>query len=65
MLTLQDIRSILLRAAYPASKQELIDYIRRDGYPHEVAERLEVLPEHEYGSVDTVIDTMRMMKREP
>ena len=59
MITLQDINTIIMRASYPASKEDLIAFVRREGYPEEVARRLEVIPEHEYGSADTVMDALR------
>ncbi len=57
-ITLHEIHAILMRADYPASKRELIAFVHTEGYPEEVARRLEAIPEHEYGSVDTVMDTL-------
>jgi hypothetical protein len=62
VLTLQDIRTILLRATYPASKQELIDHVRRGNYPEEVEAHVQALPEAMYGSVDTVMDLLRNLE---
>lgn len=59
MLTLQEMRTILARAYYPASKAELIRFVRAEGYPEDVVRRLETIPEYEYGSVDTVMDALR------
>ncbi|HOF89526.1 MAG TPA: DUF2795 domain-containing protein [Armatimonadota bacterium] len=61
MITLQEINTIITRAIYPARKDELIAFVRREGYPEEVARRLETLPEHYYGSADSVMDALRAL----
>ncbi len=59
MITLHDIRAIIARIIYPASKDEILFFVRKEGYPDEVAQRLERLPETLYGSADSVIDILR------
>ena len=61
MFKLQDLHTLLMRAAYPATKAELLDFIRKEGYPEAAAERLHALPDgdYRYGSVDSVLDALR------
>ncbi|OPZ85227.1 MAG: hypothetical protein BWY76_01498 [bacterium ADurb.Bin429] len=61
MMTLQEIHTIIMRASYPASKEELIAFVRREGYPEDALRRLETLPEHYYGSADSVMDALRTL----
>jgi len=59
MLTLQMVHDILCRLDFPASREELIDNARAIEAPAEVLARLRTLPEHYYGSVNTVMDALQ------
>lgn len=59
MLTLMEIRAVLQRADYPATREDLIAQVRRMEGPEEIISRLRTLPEHRYGSTDTVLDALR------
>ena len=57
--TLEQLHTVLMRITFPSSKEEILEQLRRLGEMDEVLERLRSLPEHFYGSVDTVMDTLR------
>lgn len=59
MAKLQEIHDILMRVTFPSTKEEIIDQVVRQGVSQDVVEHLQTLPEHFYGSVDTVLDTLR------
>jgi len=53
------MHTVLMRITFPSSKEEILDQVRHLGATDEMLERLRSLPEHFYGSVDTVIDALR------
>lgn len=59
MPALEEIHTVLQRLEFPATKEELIDQARRRDAPVWMLDRLHALPEHRYGSVDTVMDALR------
>lgn len=59
MVKLQEIHAIVTRISFPASKEEILDYVRKEGYPDEIRQRLETLPEYRYGSANSVMDALR------
>jgi len=59
MVTLQEIRVLLQRVDYPATREEVLAAAERRGAPAAVTQRLRALPEHRYGSVDAVMDALR------
>lgn len=59
MVTLQELHEILANFDYPATRDDLLAAARAHDVPDEVLIRLHHLPEHYYGSVNTVMDTLR------
>ena len=59
MITLHDLHSILVRISFPSSKEEILQQVKDLGEPAAVTERLQLLPDGYYGSVNMVIDTLR------
>jgi hypothetical protein len=59
MVTLQKIRELLERVAFPTTKDEILATLTRLDAPAQVIERVQTLPEYRYGSVDSVLDTLR------
>lgn len=59
MVTLPELHNIVTRFTFPSTKDELIEQAKKRQVSQEVLDRLQQLPEHYYGSVDTVIDTLR------
>ncbi|MHB9110971.1 MAG: DUF2795 domain-containing protein [Armatimonadota bacterium] len=62
MLTLPEMHTLLQRISYPATPRELADELRELQAPEEAIERVRTLPEHRYGSVDSVMDALRGME---
>lgn len=62
MISLHDLHDIISRAVFPASKDELITFVKKEGYPREAVQRLETLPEYMYGSADSVMDALRNLE---
>jgi len=59
MVTIQQIRTVLERVAFPAEKAEILMTLHRLEAPPEMIERVQHIPEYRYGSVDTVLDALR------
>ncbi|HEY3377479.1 MAG TPA: DUF2795 domain-containing protein [Armatimonadota bacterium] len=59
MITMQAIHTILMRFAYPSSKEELLRQAVQQNVPTSVIEQLSRLPENMYGSLDSVMDALR------
>lgn len=59
MVTLPEMHAVLQRLVYPATRDELLTAARKLEVSEAVIARLETLPEHRYGSVNTVMDTLR------
>ena len=59
MLTLPEIRTVLMRVAFPATPEEMIRTATVEQAPDELLARLRTLPQHRYGSLDAVIDALR------
>jgi hypothetical protein len=59
MVTLHEIHDILTHIDFPATKADLIHQATAREAPPPVIARLRELPEFYYGSVNTVMDTLR------
>jgi len=55
------ILDYLSDVAYPASRQDLVDYARKAHAPGDIMRTLERLPEQRYASPEIVIETIGMM----
>ncbi|MHB9023229.1 MAG: DUF2795 domain-containing protein [Armatimonadota bacterium] len=59
MPVLEEIHVVLVRLTFPSTREQLIEQARDIGVPERIIERLRTLPEHMYGSTDTVMDALR------
>lgn len=55
------VHEYLSDVAYPATRDDLIDYAREAGAPDEIVQTLERLPERRYASPEVVTETIGMM----
>ncbi len=60
-VTASRILEYLSDVAYPASREDLIDYARGANAPDEIVEALERLPERRYASPEVVTETIGMV----
>ena len=59
-VTASRVHEYLSEVAYPASRQDLIDYARQNNAPDEIVRTLEQLPERRYVSPEIVTETIGM-----
>lgn len=59
MAVLHELHTILQRLDYPLTREEIIAAVRDAHVPEEHLRRVQSLPEHMYGSVDSVMDALR------
>lgn len=59
MVKLEEIHDILMRMTFPATRESLIEQAVHMEASDAVLQRLRALPEHYYGSADTVMDALR------
>lgn len=59
MPTLQEMRTMLERLEFPADKADMLHMLTLMDAPASVLETIRTLPDHRYGSVDTVMDALR------
>jgi len=62
MVTVQEIRTLLERIEFPATKAAILEDLLRNHAPESVLVRVREIPEHRYGSVDSVVDTLRRLE---
>ncbi|MBA7465530.1 hypothetical protein ES707_00700 [subsurface metagenome] len=60
-VTASRVHEYLRDVAYPASRQDLIDYARQGNAPDEIVRTLERLPERRYASPEVVTETIGML----
>lgn len=59
-ISVPELHTWLVRLTYPATREQLLDQLRLADAPEAALVRVRTLPEHRYGSVDAVIDALRM-----
>ena len=58
-MRLEELHAILQRIDYPATKEQILDLVRRRGTLGDAVARLQALEDVMYGSVDTVMEELR------
>ncbi len=62
-VTATRVHEYLSDVAYPATREDLIEYARSAGAPDEIVETLERLPRRRYASPDVVTETIGMVMK--
>lgn len=62
-MTAERVHEYLSGVAYPAGREDLIDYAREAGAPDEVVQTLERLPRRRYTSPEVVTETIGMVMK--
>lgn len=62
MARLEEIREVILHFDFPASKEQIIEMASKAEAPDDVMERLQCIPEYYYGSVNSVMETLRDLR---
>lgn len=62
MVTLHEIHTLLARVDYPATKAMILDSLRAQEASDDVLRRVQALPEHYYGSANTVMDALQQLE---
>ncbi len=61
-ITLSEMHALLIRVEYPATRDEIAAALTRGGASAEAIARVRALPEHRYGSTDTVMEALRNLE---
>jgi len=61
-MLLEEVHTLLQRIEYPTTKEDILTQLRIMDAPDDVINRVMLIPEYRYGSVNTVMDAVQNLE---